>query len=371
MVVLEPRKLSDSPAVMRRIDGEPPMFANLGQHHVGSGASSRGAHPPAGSSTRAGTGRAPLYAQQRPAPPFGAPAAGGAAGGAPSTSWLPGAPGVVESAVEGEAHHPPLPIHAPAAATWEFPAGERQSFRSYQHSICRTALFHNTLVSIPTGFGKTLIGAVTIRNLLRWFPRGQAVFMAPTRPLVQQQLSAVCSIAGLSEYSDALVLTGETPPWMRRELWEEKRLYFCTPQVVENDLRSGVYSARRLVCLVVDEAKQKKSFCLHMSPLFPTHTSGSRLHLPYTLTGCLSLHPPLYTDRVLLPPPPLYTHRVLVFFNFKQPGASRLGTQRRPRLRGHRTAAAREGPPLPAARVECDPWRDARRRAARRRRTSD
>ena len=191
MVVLEPRKLSDSPAVMRRIDGEPPMFANLGQHHVGSGASSRGAHPPAGSSTRAGTGRAPLYAQQRPAPPFGAPAAGGAAGGAPSTSWLPGAPGVAQSAVEGEAHHPPLPIHAPAAATWEFPAGERQSFRSYQHSICRTALFHNTLVSIPTGFGKTLIGAVTIRNLLRWFPRGQAVFMAPTRPLVQQQLSAV------------------------------------------------------------------------------------------------------------------------------------------------------------------------------------
>jgi Fanconi anemia group M protein len=32
--------------------------------------------------------------------------------------------------------------------------------RDYQYSITRKALFHNTLVSLPTGLGKTFIAAV-------------------------------------------------------------------------------------------------------------------------------------------------------------------------------------------------------------------
>eukprot|EP00965_Chrysotila_dentata_P073619 2431934-Pleurochrysis_carterae.AAC.1 len=70
-----------------------------------------------------------------------------------------------------------------AAATWEYPDSADRSFRTYQHALARCALLQNTLVSIPTGYGKTLIAAVVIHNMLRWFPEGHVVFMAPTRPL--------------------------------------------------------------------------------------------------------------------------------------------------------------------------------------------
>jgi ERCC4-related helicase len=48
----------------------------------------------------------------------------------------------------------------------------------------------NTLVSLPTGLGKTLIAAVVMYNYYRWFPTGKVVFCAPTRPLVSQQIHA-------------------------------------------------------------------------------------------------------------------------------------------------------------------------------------
>ena len=60
--------------------------------------------------------------------------------------------------------------------------------RKYQRDIILTAVMHNTLVCLPTGLGKTLIAAVVMYNFLRWFPDKCVVFMAPTRPLVHQQL---------------------------------------------------------------------------------------------------------------------------------------------------------------------------------------
>jgi Fanconi anemia group M protein len=39
--------------------------------------------------------------------------------------------------------------------------------------------------------GKTFIAAVVMHNYYRWFPHSKLIFMAPTRPLVQQQVEAV------------------------------------------------------------------------------------------------------------------------------------------------------------------------------------
>lgn len=36
--------------------------------------------------------------------------------------------------------------------------------------------------------GKTFIAAVVMYNFWRWFPRGKIIFMAPTKPLVAQQV---------------------------------------------------------------------------------------------------------------------------------------------------------------------------------------
>jgi hypothetical protein len=83
----------------------------------------------------------------------------------------------------------------------------------------REALFKNTLVSLPTGLGafcffciyalrptppgladgstslpttagKTFVAAVVMYNYWRWFPRGKIIFMAPTKPLVVQQVES-------------------------------------------------------------------------------------------------------------------------------------------------------------------------------------
>ncbi|TYZ60200.1 hypothetical protein PybrP1_003522 [[Pythium] brassicae (nom. inval.)] len=125
--------------------------------------------------------------------------------------------------------------------------------RAYQLAIAEKALYHNTLVSLPTGLGKTLIASVVMYNFYRWFPTGKIVFMAPTKPLVAQQIQACHEIMGIP-LADTAELQGNVPPATRRMLWRDKRVFFCTPQSMQNDLRHGVCEAERFVCLVVDEA---------------------------------------------------------------------------------------------------------------------
>ena len=41
--------------------------------------------------------------------------------------------------------------------------------------MSHSAIMQNTLVSLPTGLGKTLIAAVVMYNYYRWFPQGKVV----------------------------------------------------------------------------------------------------------------------------------------------------------------------------------------------------
>ena len=125
-------------------------------------------------------------------------------------------------------------------ATWKFPSSAQHGFRTYQKTMSNAALLENTLVSLPTGMGKTLIASVVMHNFLQWFPSGTVVFMAPTRPLVQQQVGACCRSVGLSPDADALMLTGDDLPDTRAALWRSRRLVFCTPHVLRNDLKNHV-----------------------------------------------------------------------------------------------------------------------------------
>lgn len=125
--------------------------------------------------------------------------------------------------------------------------------REYQENIVRTALFKNTLVSLPTGLGKTFIAAVVMYNYYRWYPKGKIVFMAPTRPLVSQQIKACYNIMGLP-IEDTTEMTGNLNVQDRVKLWQKKRVFFLTPQVMVNDIRSKSCPAKLIKCLVVDEA---------------------------------------------------------------------------------------------------------------------
>lgn len=92
-----------------------------------------------------------------------------------------------------------------AGTMWIYPTN--YPVREYQLNIVTQALFQNTLVVLPTGLGKTFIAAVIMYNFYRWYPRGKVVFMAPTKPLVAQQIEACYNIMGIPQ-SDTAEMTG-------------------------------------------------------------------------------------------------------------------------------------------------------------------
>ena len=122
--------------------------------------------------------------------------------------------------------------------------------REYQANIARAALDEPTLVVLPTGMGKTVIALFVIAETLKK-EDGAILFMAPTKPLVEQHAKF------LREHligHDPLVFTGEIPPEDRREGWTSARIVVSTPQVVANDLDSEIIDVSRLGLVVFDEA---------------------------------------------------------------------------------------------------------------------
>ncbi|EPX70580.1 ATP-dependent 3' to 5' DNA helicase [Schizosaccharomyces octosporus yFS286] len=134
---------------------------------------------------------------------------------------------------------------------WVYP--EMDEFREYQRCFCETAFYHNLLLALPTGLGKTFISAVVMLNFYRWFPTGKIIFIAPTKPLLQQQRTAVVEITGVPTHNTS-ELNGNISAENRSKEYHAKRIFFMTPQTLNNDLRSGLVDATSIVCLVIDEA---------------------------------------------------------------------------------------------------------------------
>lgn len=148
-----------------------------------------------------------------------------------------------------------------AVQTWIYPTNVE--VREYQQYIVQKALFTNTLVALPTGLGKTFIAAVVMYNYFRWFPEGKIVFTAPSRPLVTQQIEACHNTVGIPQ-EWAIDMKGNLSPEKRTSFWKSKRVFFVTPQILENDIRSGICMVKQLVCLVIDEAHRASgnhSYC--------------------------------------------------------------------------------------------------------------
>ncbi|XP_073433877.1 Fanconi anemia group M protein isoform X2 [Dendrobates tinctorius] len=138
-----------------------------------------------------------------------------------------------------------------AGSVWIYPTN--CPVRGYQLSMAHTALLHNTLVCLPTGLGKTFIAAVVMYNFYRWYPSGKIVFMAPTKPLVAQQIEACFRVMGIPQVHMA-EMTGATQAHNRKGIWQKHRVFFLTPQIMVNDLTRGACPANDIKCLVIDEA---------------------------------------------------------------------------------------------------------------------
>lgn len=94
--------------------------------------------------------------------------------------------------------YPDLPgFDSSSAKVWIYPTN--YPIREYQLKTSEAALFQNTLVCLPTGLGKTFIASVVMYNFYRWYPSGKIVFMAPTKPLVAQQIEACYKVMGIPQ----------------------------------------------------------------------------------------------------------------------------------------------------------------------------
>ncbi len=121
--------------------------------------------------------------------------------------------------------------------------------RMFQLELASSALQRSTLVVLPTGLGKTVVALMV---LLARLDRGKVLFLAPTRPLVEQHASFLENV--LKDSSIVVHFTGEISPERRKERWEDARVIVSTPQVVENDLLSRRISLRDVSCIIFDEA---------------------------------------------------------------------------------------------------------------------
>ncbi|KAH6638304.1 hypothetical protein C7974DRAFT_333328 [Boeremia exigua] len=156
---------------------------------------------------------------------------------------------VVDQRQEPPTHHK---LDQEALKTWVYPTN-LGTIRDYQFNIVQRGLFHNLLVALPTGLGKTFIAATVMLNWYRWTVDSQIVFVAPTRPLVAQQVQACFGIAGIPR-SATTMLTGGIKTGIRSEEWKSKRVFFMTPQTLLNDLKHGYADPKKIVLIVVDEA---------------------------------------------------------------------------------------------------------------------
>lgn len=157
-------------------------------------------------------------------------------------------------------------------------------FRTYQHTIIQSCLIENTLCSLPTGLGKTFIASVVMLNFYRWFKDAKIIFMAPTKPLVSQQIDACLRITGIPRH-DCSVLMGGVKQRDREHEWANKRVFFATPQVVELDLDGEVLDPKTVSLLVVDEAHHtsgKYSYGTVVKKLLDAHQSFRVLGLTAT-----------------------------------------------------------------------------------------
>ncbi|MCX6747028.1 MAG: DEAD/DEAH box helicase [Candidatus Pacearchaeota archaeon] len=125
--------------------------------------------------------------------------------------------------------------------------------REYQQKIFETCIKKNCLVVLPTGLGKTLIALMLSIERMKQFPGEKVVFLAPTKPLVEQHLNYFKK--HLSElFGEMNIFTGQINSGERKKLWQNSDIIFSTPQCVANDLNKKLYNLNDVCLLIEDEA---------------------------------------------------------------------------------------------------------------------
>jgi ERCC4-related helicase len=119
----------------------------------------------------------------------------------------------------------------------------------FQIDFARVGLSEDLLVVLPTGLGKTVIAALLSAEMLRSGP-GKALFLAPTRPLVQQHAASFSRwLPGMRR----AVFTGTVAHPRREGVWDSADVVFSTPEIILNDLTAERYDLKQVRFLILDE----------------------------------------------------------------------------------------------------------------------
>lgn len=126
--------------------------------------------------------------------------------------------------------------------------------RKYQVDIFVTCSKKNCLVVVPTGLGKTIIALLLSIHCLT--EKGsKIIFLAPTKPLVEQHLQTFKTLTNFDSES-LIMMTGTILPKKREELYkkEDTKCFFMTPQVLQNDIIGNRVSLSNVALIIFDEA---------------------------------------------------------------------------------------------------------------------
>jgi len=83
---------------------------------------------------------------------------------------------------------------------------------------------------------------------------------------------------GIPEQDTAL-MTGKTGAEKRREIWQSQRVFFCTPQTVQNDLDAERLDSQRVVCIVLDEAHKATGDYAYCKVVLQLEAAGAKFRI--------------------------------------------------------------------------------------------
>lgn len=119
--------------------------------------------------------------------------------------------------------------------------------------------------------------------------------MAPTRPLVAQQIEACCKVMGIP-MSETVEMTGNKRNVARHPLWHSKRVFFATPQTVQVDVADDSFDFPfdSIKLIIVDEAHKAKGRYAYTEVIQKIHSKN-----PYFRVVGLTATPGRRLEEVL------------------------------------------------------------------------
>ena len=150
-----------------------------------------------------------------------------------------------------------MPLNAPEYFNHPFLKQNKILYRHYQENIAHRCKSKNSLVVLPTGLGKTIIGIILMAYRLLEYSEAKIIILAPTRPLVSQH-KAACEKYLNIPLEHICLLNGNLPPEKRYQLFIKSKIIIATPQVIKNDVKRGRYELNQVSLIIFDEAHHTK-----------------------------------------------------------------------------------------------------------------